>query len=268
MCVVLNGRAIEPDSSILSLALYGYACFTTFTIENGAVKGLGHHLARLSADAEAIFGIRPEEKVMRKNVLEFLRQCGSDDGGVVRITVFPADFSVAYPENIAGVEILVTGRSAGFVTKKPLSLATVRVCRTLPLQKSANMIANLRARAVAREKGYDDALMICNEVIVEGPTWNIFFQKGDVLITPELESGVLPGVTRRLIVNACREIGTSVLEERISVARISEFDCCFASNSVRGLICVESIDGHVYAGDRSKFDSIAYAYAAIPGERI
>ncbi len=268
MAVVLNGRTIEPDRSILSLALYGYACFTSFAVENRTVKGLRYHLERLCADVEAIIGIPPEEADIRKNLLKFLHECDPNDRIVVRVTVFPADFSAAYPEKINGLEVLVTGRSAGFASEKSLKLATVGSSRTLPLQKSTNMIANLKARAIARERGFDDALMISEDLVTEGATWNIFFQQGDVLFTPELGSGVLPGVTRRLIIEICRQAGVPVVEERIAKDRIKDFDCCFATNSVIGIAPIQSIDGYEFGEGKSKRDGLISLYASIAGERI
>jgi branched-subunit amino acid aminotransferase/4-amino-4-deoxychorismate lyase len=268
MPVILNGRSVEPDPCILSLALYGYACFTSFTVENGSVKGFKHHLERLGTDAEAIIGIRPREKDIRKNVLKFLHECELRDRIVVRVTVFPADFSLLHPENIKGVEILVTGRPADPLPHKPMRLMTVSAARTLPFQKTTNIIANLKARAIAREKGFDDALMISDDRVTEGATWNVFFQKGGELITPELGLGVLPGVTRRLITDACRVAGTPVVEECISKEKIKEFNCCFATNSATGIVPIKSIDGYEFSEARSMLGRIVSVYAAIPGERI
>ena len=63
--------------------------------------------------------------------------------------------------------------------------------------KLISYVENLLARGYARERGTFEALLVDREGnLLEGATSNLFLLKGDLLITPPVELGLLPGVTR------------------------------------------------------------------------
>ena len=51
---------------------------------------------------------------------------------------------------------------------------------------------------------------------------NIFFKINGVVVTPELNGGILPGVTRQSTIDLCKMWGIPVEEKRISVDEIVE----------------------------------------------
>ncbi len=151
---------------------------------------------------------------------------------------------------------------------KPLRLKSVDASRALPFQKTANMISNLKARAISQKQGFDDALMINGGIVTEGSTWNIFFGLNDRLFTPSLKSGILPGITRRLIIENSGGLGFEVVEDELRLKAIDNYKYCFATNAAAGMATVCSIDGFEFDAASNEIESLKAKHAAIIGDKI
>lgn len=261
---ILNNQAITPDEQLMSLALYGFACFTSFYVQKGMIKGLSLHLQRLENDANELFGTAPERETILQNIHRFIEQSPKTDNIAIRITIFPCDFSIARPKEMTKLNILVSGRSAPQADTAPLKLASIDALRSCPLQKTGNMVSPLKARAAAQAKDFDDAIMIDNGIITEGPTWNIFFGVDNQLFTPALECGILPGVTRKLIIDGAYVAGFEINEDKIDTSKLSSFDYCFVSNALIGVKPVACIDEHTYNINSPWISALQHAYQTTP----
>ena len=72
--------------------------------------------------------------------------------------------------------------------------------------------------------------------ITECAIRNIFFIKKDVLLTPDLKLGVLPGVMRNAIISIAKEMNLTFREDNIPIKSINEMDEAFISSTGIGLL--------------------------------
>ncbi len=268
MSVILNNKKTEANDTVLSLALYGYGCFTSLVVDQGAVKGFKHHIERLLNDSKALFGLSPNESDIRENIKTFLESKARSGNIVVRVTLFPDGFSIATPEKVDAINIMVTGREQHSVGVKALRLLSVDSTRIHPFQKTTNMLSNLKARAIAHQKGYDDAVMMQNKLITEGATWNIFLGRGKNIITPSLTEGLLPGITRRIILDCGKRLGYSIKEARITTDTLCAYEYGFATNASTGITPIKSIDAIEFDASNDNLTCLSENYRQIPGERV
>ncbi|WP_407152480.1 aminotransferase class IV [Bradyrhizobium sp. ORS 86] len=93
----------------------------------------------------------------------------------------------------------------------------------------------------AYDKGAETALIV-NTIghIAEGPGFNVFLVKDGALRTPAF--GVLPGITRRTVLDLCTEIGLPVTGGDISRAEIKGADEVFITSTAGGIMPVSRID--------------------------
>lgn len=111
--------------------------------------------------------------------------------------------------------------------------------------KTTSYLENITTFRQARSRGFFDAIFANErEEITEGSISNIFFVKEDQLITPPVESGLLPGITRKKIIELSHTSGLSVNKTRITLADLDQFESAFVTNSVIEILPVMSI-GHV-----------------------
>jgi branched-subunit amino acid aminotransferase/4-amino-4-deoxychorismate lyase len=268
--VILNENTITNiDSEFQALTLYNYAIFTSFLTQNGGVKKFNYHLKRLERDCLTLFGISPTQEIVRKNIRTFLTHFDNLKPVIVRVTVFPKQFSLAHPGDIKALNILVTGRSYNFVNRKtPLKLLVVDTQRTMWAHKTTNLMANLKARAIAQSQKYDDALLSNGHLITEGVTWNIFFLQGKKIITPPIEDGLLPGITRKILVENISQIDIELTQESVPISTLKHFNGCLITNAAIGISVVGSIDKYPYETESSVIKQIKELYISIPFETI
>lgn len=93
----------------------------------------------------------------------------------------------------------------------------------------------------AYDKGAETALILDkNGHIAEGPGFNVFLVKDGSLRTPAF--GVLPGITRRTVLDLCAEIGLPAAAANISCDDIKKADEVFITSTAGGIMPVTRID--------------------------
>ncbi len=71
---------------------------------------------------------------------------------------------------------------------------------------------------------------------------NIIIVKGGRVITPSLDTSILPGITRKTVLHICNNSGIPVSEERFTIETLIKSDEVFITNSLMEIMPVSSID--------------------------
>jgi branched-subunit amino acid aminotransferase/4-amino-4-deoxychorismate lyase len=111
--------------------------------------------------------------------------------------------------------------------------------------KTTSYLENMTTLRQARKRGFFDAIFTNErEEITEGSISNIFFLKGNKVITPPVEAGLLPGITRKKIMECARDAGISLTESSVPLAELDRLESSFVTNSVIEILPVTTI-GHI-----------------------
>ncbi len=105
-------------------------------------------------------------------------------------------------------------------------------------------VSNALSRTQAVRDGYDEAILL-NQAgyVAETCGENIFLVKDGALLTPGVEEGVLPGITRDAVIQLAQtELGARTIERRIARGELYTADECFLTGSLSGVKAVASID--------------------------
>ena len=98
-----------------------------------------------------------------------------------------------------------------------------------------------RALIDAKETGYDNTVLLdASGHVTEGPGFNIFMIRDGRVSTPR--SGVLGGITRKVAMEVCGELGMEVLERDISLQELLSADELFATTTGGGIVPVTQIN--------------------------
>jgi len=99
--------------------------------------------------------------------------------------------------------------------------------------KSTAYLDNVLVRQEAIIAGADEAIIL-NERghVAEGSSSNIFLVKGKAIITPCIESGVLPGITRETILELAQSLGIEAIEREVELTELLEAEEAFLTNSI------------------------------------
>ena len=108
--------------------------------------------------------------------------------------------------------------------------------------KSVNYLLNVVARMEAAAKGYDETILLNDEgYIAEGGGGNIFFVRESRLITPSLNSGIIPGVTREAVIRLAEGLSIPVSEGPVGIGAIRNCDEAFMTNAVIEIMPVTEV---------------------------
>ena len=130
---------------------------------------------------------------------------------------------------------------------KKLKLVTSNIRRNSPLCLDSkihhnNLINNILAKIEANHAKADDALMLdLNGFVAETNATNIFMIKKGAVFTPFADA-CLPGITRGLIIELCKENKIPIFEKNISVTEFYNADQVFTTGTMGELAQVVEID--------------------------
>ena len=98
------------------------------------------------------------------------------------------------------------------------------------------------SKKMAQDQGYDDCLILDRfEDIAECSTTNIFFGKGDEIVTP-IADRFLNGITRQTVIEMARNIGIKITEKRLKLEDIEKYDVCFSTGTSAEICGVSEIN--------------------------
>ena len=96
----------------------------------------------------------------------------------------------------------------------------------------------------AELQGFDDAILChVDGYLCEATTSNLFWVKNQVVHTPALECGILPGTIRQLILEICAEQHIPCQQAWYTVDDLLESDEAFCSNSSTWIKPIGQVDG-------------------------
>ena len=256
--VYLNGEYVPLSQAKVSILdrgfCYGDALFETMRVYSGKIFHLDLHLDRLERGAECIFLELPESRERIQKILydTFNRNQGAD--AVIRMTIsrgegilgklWQADTSPTLavhvrPYNAPPVEWYQNG--------VPISLIPNSAAKLGGLQeqiKSANYLSQILARRQAEDQNSVDGIMINDRgEICDGTISNIFIVKEGLLYTPAVNSYVLAGVTRQVILKLAAETGLSCEEKTLTADDVLQGDELFITNTGWEILPVTRVDG-------------------------
>ncbi|XP_064984429.1 branched-chain amino acid aminotransferase 2, chloroplastic-like isoform X1 [Musa acuminata AAA Group] len=107
-----------------------------------------------------------------------------------------------------------------------------------------NYASVFRALKKAKENGYSDVLYldcIHKKYLEEVSSCNIFVVKNKVISTPEVKGTILPGITRKSIIDVARGQGYQVEERPVSVEELLDVDEVFCTGTAVVVAPVGSI---------------------------
>jgi 4-amino-4-deoxychorismate lyase len=253
---VLGRGVVDPDTPVIHAddagLLRGLAAFETLRVYRGRPFAMTEHLQRLGRSAERMQLRVPDVEALEE-LAELALAAADEPDCTLRFTVTGGRGDDDTP--VAMVAILRVPDDLEELRIRGIALVSLqlgvdpRLRRHAPWLldgvKSTSYAVNMAARDEALRRGADDAVFVAAEgSVLEGPTTNVWWRAGSVLYTPELDLGVLAGVTRAYLLRLSSEAGYSVEMGRYPLEAVAAADEAFTSSSVREVMPAVSLDGN------------------------
>ena len=108
---------------------------------------------------------------------------------------------------------------------------------------TGHYVNSILASIEAKDAGYNEALLLNAEGFVEeGPGENFYIVKDGKIITPPL-GNILPGITRKSVMQIAKDEGVDVIEKNIKLKDVYSADEAFFTGTAAEVSAIESIDG-------------------------
>lgn len=247
--IVVNGYIKTISEPVISAAdmgfLYGWGVFETLPVTEGKPYDLWElHFDRMRASADELeFEIDFSRGNFYKRIV-MMAEANCEKRCIARATLTAGSSD-------AGIlpSMLVTGRrftyddkyERGFSLK---SYGTSRGEKSLITGiKSMNYLENMLVRHRALKEGYDEALLLNNDdFVAEGAVSNILWINENCLFTPVPECGILPGITRRVMLDICDDYGIKTEQSNYCLKAVTGSEGAFLTNAAMGIMPVAAIN--------------------------
>ena len=112
-----------------------------------------------------------------------------------------------------------------------------------PMIKSNNLMNSaLAAQEAIKQNAFEGVMRNYRGELTECTTANLFIVKNKVALTPPLEAGLLPGITREFLFDIGRDVGVEVREQTLRDAELFNADEAFLTSTTRELVPITTVN--------------------------
>lgn len=252
---ITGHRLVDPNSPQLSVldlsATRGDGVFETISIGRGRLQALEPHLRRLQHSAALLDLPDQDLDRWRDAVVEVAGRLADHDEAFVKIVLtrgieggtVPTGWAWAQPspdhsaarERGIRVVLLDRGYRSDVARTSPWLLAGA---------KTLSYAVNKAAFREAARRDADDALFVSSDgVLLEGAVSNLILRRGERLLTPRTDLGILAGTTQADVFRWAAARGLQTGFEVLTVDDLATADAAWLVSSVRHAAPVRAVDG-------------------------
>ena len=251
----LNGRYLRTRNARVSALdrglLFGEGLFETWRTYRGKPFALREHLARMSRSADKLgIDFDPDEPWDTRTV-RLTRLCGlGTTGGALRLTITRGSgpISLVATQTVRPTKLMVFRPLEPGLAKARRNGVAVHladfghgVFPAMRQTKSVNYLPAVLARGEARKRGcFESLYRLSDKTVLEGTTSNFFIVRHGRLLTPPVAAGIIPGVTRALVMRIARRF-VEVIERRVTENDLLTADEMFITSSTIEIVPVTKV---------------------------
>lgn len=236
---------------------YNDGFFETALVVNGQLRFWDTHQKRIKAAAEALYFELPAyffEAGFELQLLELAKLQDAEAYGRLKLKVWRSGQGLYTPET-NDINWLATIVPAAAAPKSALDIA---ICQTVYTSrhvlsefKGPNAPLYALAGLEKKAKQKDDMLLLNPQGYVsELISSNIFWQKGNILYTPSIDTGCINGILRRKVLAWCHANAIRCSEVTAPPSHMLNADVVFATN-VTGIRPIKRMDD-IFMNDRQE----------------
>lgn len=242
--VFLNGKFLPAGKASVSVFdrgfAYGDGIFETMRSYDGEIFALDLHLERLIEGA-GIIGIpfKSNKKYLSGCIKKLLELNDLIVGNAyIKLTITRGvDYGGLMPSAELKPTIAIITKSLDVkihknFQQKGMGAVFLPYKRSIPYIKSLNLLPNVLGLLQAKKTMAQEGIFTDGNKILEGAITNIFISDGKTIKTPPLSDGILPGITRKLVIELAKKQGIRVTETSLTKNELLRSKEAFLTNSI------------------------------------
>ena len=260
--VNVNGRVSDERQAVISVFdhgfLYGEGIYETLRTYNGRLFLFDRHMRRLRNSARLIeLAIPFTNDELARHISDTITATKLDGKeAYVRVLVTRGVGEITY-------DLKATPKPSWVIIVKPLveppseiyqqgcKVTLVDIIRNHPksvnpMIKSNNLMNQaLAAQQALKRDAFDGVMRNSHGELTECATSNLFIVKNETVVTPPVESGLLPGITREFIFEICRNVAIEIREQVLHDDDLFDADEAFLTSTTREVVPIVAVDKQV-----------------------
>ncbi|AET58327.1 aminodeoxychorismate lyase (4-amino-4-deoxychorismate lyase) [Paenibacillus terrae HPL-003] len=250
----VNGALTEAADAVIHVSdhgfLYGMGLFETFRTYKGVPFLLDRHLHRLAEGCQMLgIPFQLDKNQLIAHIQSLMTANGLNEA-YIRYTVSAGEEVLGLPSgdytrpnHILFAKPLPASHAETVGTTAASALQLLRTPRNTPegevrlksLHYMNNILAKreLQQHAAAVQHKAEGMMLTADGFLAEGMVSNLFFVRNDTLYTPDLSTGILPGITRGLILELAQARGIRCGQGLYRWDELRLADAIFMTNSIQ-----------------------------------
>ena len=254
--IFLNDKIIPDTDGSISTGdrgfLYGDGIYETLRSYNGNPFKLSEHLERMRYSAKQLrISFEYTNAEIDKWINELIEKNRCQDA-YIRITLsrgagggrLQMDDNIG-PTTMIQVKALTPYDRNLYDEGMSLVVSDYRRSTSCPISrhKSTNLLKSIILKEEANKRSADETIILNTDGhVAECVVSNIFMVSGESIVTPSLDTNILPGITRKTVLDICRDSSIPASEECFEIDRLVNSDEVFITNSLMEIMPVSKID--------------------------
>jgi branched-chain amino acid aminotransferase len=257
--VNVNGRISDEHEAVISVFdhgfLYGEGVYETLRTYNGRLFLFDRHVRRLRNSARMIeLAIPFTDDELARHIRDTIAATKLDGKeAYVRVLVTRGVGELTY-------DLKATPKPSWIMIVKPLVEPPAEIyergCKVVlvdvvrnhpksvnPMIKSNNLMNQaLAAQQAFRDGAFDGVMRNYRGELTECATSNLFIVKNEIVLTPPVECGLLPGITRELIFEVGRDVNIEIHEQVLRDDDLFNADEAFLTSTTREVVPIVAVN--------------------------
>ena len=256
--VFLNGSFLPIEEAKVPFMdrgfMFGDGVYEGIGLLDGRLIDNEAHLERLERSLAEIRIPNPYTRAEWTSFQEELaRRNGMTEGFIYfQVTRGVAERDFFFPEDAKPTVAMFTQAKA--IASAPAAQTGIAVVTVPDLRwqrrdiKSLNLLAQVLAKQAAKEAGAQEAWLVEDGFVTEGGSSSAFIvtKKGSIVVRP-LSNAILPGITRKSLLQLSKEAGIVLEERRFTVEEAYDAAEAFLTSASNFVLPIVSIDGRPVA---------------------
>ena len=254
--VYLNGAYLPEAEAHISIFDRGFlmadGVYEVTSVLGGKLIDFGGHCARLGRSLGELEMASPCSDEDLLAIHRELVRLNDITDGMIYLQVTrgnPGDRDFAYPPADTKPTLVLFTQNKPGLADNPAAKTGWKVISADDIRwgrrdiKTTQLLYPSMAKMMAKKAGVDDAWLVEDGMVTEGTSNNAYIVKGNKIITRQLSSDILHGITRVAVLRFAREAQMEVEERSFSIAEAQGADEAFVTSASAFVMPVVEIDG-------------------------
>ncbi|OHC57723.1 MAG: D-amino acid aminotransferase [Rhodobacterales bacterium RIFCSPHIGHO2_02_FULL_62_130] len=254
--VYLNGDYLPETEAKVSIFDRGFlmadGVYEVTSVLDGKLIDFGGHCVRLARSLSELEMQNPHTEAEWLEIHRALVEKNGIVDGMIYLQVTrgnPGDRDFAYPSADTKPTVVLFTQNKPGLAENPQAKTGYRVISIPDIRwgrrdiKTVQLLYPSMGKMAAKKAGVDDSWFVEDSAVTEGTSNNAYIVKGNRIITRQLSSDILHGITRAAVLRFAAEAQMEVEERAFTIAEAQAADEAFITSASAFVMPVVEIDG-------------------------